>query len=76
MVDKETETLEELCDEFVVVSKTDIGLNPKLYTIDYDKLVNQYLKSKKTTIVYGAIWTGKGLIYVAKMNNEGKLELF
>ena len=23
--------------------------------------------------VYGAIWTDKGLIYVAKMNSEGKL---
>ena len=25
--------------------------------------------------VYGAIWTSKGLIYVAKMNDKGELEL-
>ena len=25
--------------------------------------------------IYGAIWTDKGLIYVAKMNKKGELEL-
>ena len=25
--------------------------------------------------IYGAIWTDKGLIYVAKMNDKGELEL-
>jgi hypothetical protein len=25
--------------------------------------------------LYGAIWTDKGLIYVAKMNEKGELEL-
>lgn len=25
--------------------------------------------------LYGAIWTNKGLIYVAKMNDKGELEL-
>ena len=25
--------------------------------------------------VYGAIWTDKGLIYVAKMNNKGEFKL-
>ena len=25
--------------------------------------------------IYGAIWTDKGLIYVAKMNDKGDLEL-
>ena len=28
-----------------------------------------------TDIFYGAIWTSKGLIYVAKMNEKGDLEL-
>ena len=27
------------------------------------------------TCIYGAIWTDKGLIYVAKMNEKGELEL-
>lgn len=26
--------------------------------------------------IYGAIWTDKGLIYVAKMNEKGELELY
>ena len=26
-------------------------------------------------VIYGAIWTSKGLIYVAKMNDKGELEL-
>lgn len=28
-----------------------------------------------TAQIYGAIWTDKGLIYVAKMNDKGELEL-
>lgn len=43
----------------------------------------EYNKIKKTSndfepyfwTVYGAIWTEKGLIYIAKMNEKGELEL-
>ena len=43
----------------------------------------EYNKIKETSndfepyfwTVYGAIWTEKGLIYVAKMNDKGELEL-
>ena len=43
----------------------------------------EYNKIKETTNnfepyfwnVYGAVWTSKGLIYVAKMNEKGELEL-
>lgn len=35
--------------------------------------VIDYIKAKD--IIYGAIWTDKGLIYVAKMNDKGELEL-
>jgi hypothetical protein len=63
---KEANTIEELCDEFVV---------------EYEDTHNfvEYECAKSIDIevasVYGAIWTDKGLIYVAKMNQEGKLEL-
>ena len=33
------------------------------------------LVSKGKLNIYGAIWTDKGLIYVAKMNDKGELEL-
>ena len=60
---KQADAIEELCDEFVYVShkKPVIGYSMKC---DYSN-----------TVVYGAIWTDKGLIYVAKMNEEGCLEL-
>ncbi|MCR4661657.1 MAG: hypothetical protein K5765_06650 [Clostridia bacterium] len=67
---KIADTIEELCDEFVYLMKsrkhicknkhTDI-----LYCFDEDKPL----------AYYGAIWTDKGLIYVAKMNEKGELEL-
>lgn len=72
---KQADTIEELCDEFVIKPKNDMknwlafGVNTKhlkesIYNLNYP------IKE-----VYGAIWTEKGLIYVAKMNNEGELEL-
>ena len=36
---------------------------------------NSLLNEEDDEIIYGAIWTDKGLIYVAKMNEEGELEL-
>ena len=68
---KEADTIEELCDEFVAVND-DMDL-PLL-----DSLENICLlltsKNHMNDIVYGAIWTDKGLIYVAKMKN-GELVL-
>ena len=68
----QADTIKELCDEFVCVSKD----NPKSYIID-DNLwgdVYPYYDSEKDYL-YGAIWTDKGLIYVAKLNDKGELEL-
>ena len=59
------DTVEELCDEYVRVNKD----------------IHEYLASEdkptryKGSEIYGAIWTDKGLIYVAKMNDKGELEL-
>ena len=60
------DTIEELCDEFVGVDKTN----------EHDRLSKLSLKSYCNYVaIYGAIWTDKGLIYVAKMNEKGELEL-
>ena len=71
---KQADTIEELCDEYVVVSDSfekllahTIGDNDTKEVIEMAKIVNG--------IIYGAIWTDKGLIYVAKMNEKGELEL-
>lgn len=69
-----SENLEELCDEFVV----------EIIKLNFKYVWNERLNSKmeelkknanKVCNVYGAIWTDKGLIYVAKMNEKGELEL-
>jgi len=81
---KQANTIEELCDEFIYVNKekdikcfcllhqpiTTIYYGAQLEDVETKKLIND-----KNIEIYGAIWTDKGLIYVAKMNKEGALEL-
>ena len=68
---KQADTIEELCDEFVI--KAYISSYPQIYhSVDLKEL-NEH--REKDTEVFGAIWTSKGLIYVAKMNDKGELEL-
>ena len=64
---KLSDTIEELCDEFVCVEKN--GKDHNFLDIEQAK------KSLDEYIVYGAIWTDKGLIYAAKTNDKGELEL-
>lgn len=66
---KVADTIDELCDEFVGVDKTCENGHQLLRAIPY-KCANFWNGG-----VYGAIWTDKGLIYVAKMNDKGELEL-
>ena len=65
---KQADTIEELCDEFVIVGKKKNKIK-EITKVIYSKrqLINN--------VIYGAIWTDKGLIYVAKMNEKGELEL-
>ena len=65
---KYSENLEELCDRFV--AKT---CDITEYWVE-TKLENAKMYCGVETI-YGAIWTDKGLIYVAKMNDKGDLKL-
>ena len=64
----QSDNLAELCDGFVVVPYN--GSKPLVFP-NVVKTMEQI--NKITGNVYGAIWTDKGLIYVAKMNSEGVL---
>lgn len=62
----QADTIEELCDEFVSVRDN--------YHDHWDNFEEPRTLCSESE-VYGAIWTDKGLIYVAKMNEKGELEL-
>ena len=84
---KQADTIEELCDEAVAVYPDgshdncsvmhivdNNGFCEAVYgclSVSADDLKKDY----ECWEVYGAIWTSKGLIYVAKMNEKGELEL-
>ena len=71
------DTIEELCDEFVAVDNygnKSIGNDFEVAKAKY-KILNADAVKMLSGEIYGAIWTDKGLIYVAKMNKEGELEL-
>ena len=68
------ETIDELCDEFVIAYENSSR-------IVYGDLEWAKVKAKASSkigiklIIYGAIWTEWGLKYIAKMNSKGELEL-
>ena len=71
----QADTIEELCDEFVAFkSSKDYGiLDAQDYITGSKWEIEEYYNNGYQ--IYGAIWTDKGLIYVAKMNDKGELEL-
>lgn len=71
---KEADNLSELCDEFVCIPNDSKPYRPYLiYGVDIKQF---YVANKHTNFeVYGAIWCKWGLKYVAKMNENGDLEL-
>lgn len=87
---KQADTIEELCDEFVEEypiyrGNEIVGKGHQYWT--YSKLANSFYNDiddykdydyfiDEEFNFYGAIWTNKGLIYVAKMNDKGELELY
>lgn len=64
-------TIEELCDEFIY----DYGKDKDRFKNDSLALKILRANNNEKVNIYGAIWTSKGLIYVAKMNKNGDLEL-
>lgn len=68
---KQADTIEELCDEFVIAD-----VEHKCWERVFKPALESVLKDyEKPYEIYGAIWTDKGLIYVAKLNDKGELEL-
>ena len=73
----EADTIEKLCDGVVLAGIDFIFLN-KEHTQFRFKGKDEWLDITEYELkrgIYGAIWTDKGLIYVAKMNDKGELEL-
>ena len=75
VVENQANAIEELCDKWVFDNKFD----EKNVTKDIDYLsfetINEMIGKGLITNVRLAIWTDKGLIYVAKINEKGELEL-
>ena len=73
LIINQADTIEELCDEFVIDDKR----NNVHYLMEYYDVIDEVNNGRiyKEDIIYGAIWCDKGLIYVAKMNEKGCLEL-
>lgn len=63
---KQSDDIEELIDKFVICSE-----NGDKFIYDPFKLDGWIVEGT----LYGAIWTDKGLIYVAKLNEKGEWEL-
>lgn len=71
---READTIEELCDCFVTKGNKHIVWDKQHNKgIMFEQVKESYPNYHFE--IYGAIWTDKGLIYVAKMNDKGELEL-
>ena len=64
---KVADTIEELCDLIFCWQGKQWGF--------FMPIELEMINKEKWDKIYGAIFTDKGLIYVAKMNDEGELEL-
>ena len=71
---KQSESLFELIDEFVVI-RDSTKINQLVRTDNVEYLKEMMKEDKRIIDVKGAIWTDFGLKYVAKMNDKGELEL-
>ncbi len=83
----QSDTIEELCDEAVAVYPDGTHDNCSvMHIVDNNGFceavygclsvsIDDLKKDYECWEVYGAVWTNKGLIYVAKMNSKGDLEL-
>ena len=75
---KVADTIEELCDRYIGISNNKPMIIKYEFDEYYDEYGDSYTKEEllmEYDIIYGAIYTSKGLIYVAKMNDKGELDL-
>ena len=71
---KVADTIEELCDEFIIENDYCGQISQSRY-FDFE-VAKQNIDIASNDVIYGALRiAGKGLIYVAKMNEKGELEL-
>ena len=71
----QADTIEKLCDEFIITATSHYSAYiAETHTLEeaIEYCENNHMPKTK---IRGAIWTDKGLIYVAKMNKEGDFEL-
>lgn len=75
----QADTIEELSDRVFAFHKEDNWGIPDMEGYYLDELKEEIIEDGKNSIddfIFKlAIWTDKGLIYVAKINEEGELEL-
>lgn len=74
----QSDSIKELCDEFVAFENG--FLRPRLEFKNIDEnVLDAFLHCVKMECpnadLFGSIWTKKGLIHVAKINEKGELEL-
>ena len=70
----QADTIEELCDEFVVI-RYSTKINQLVRTDNINYLKEIMKEDKRIVEVKGAVWTEKGLIFVARVNDKGEWEL-
>lgn len=65
-IEKYADTIEELCDAFIVAYEN--GARIIYSDLEWAKeKTKRSLEVGNKSVIYGAIWTDKGLIYVAEM---------
>ena len=74
---KLADTIEELCDRFVIEYKNhnEQRILKTFMRVEMAFMKHERYELKHIKAIYGAIWTNKGLIYVAKLNESGELKL-
>lgn len=73
---KQSDSMDELCDRFVLKNCDIIFLNKKHTQYRFEESDKWYgiTDVEIRTGICGAIWTDAGLIYVVKMNDEREFE--
>lgn len=73
---KVSDTIEELCDKFVWIdNECRRGFICNIEFVENCTKSHEGRLYGDSKFIFGAIWTDKGLIYVAKMNKKGEFEL-
>jgi len=70
---KDSDTIEDLCDAFCLCGNDGTKIVYNVY--DFRDFKKKILSNSAWIRIYGAIWTDKGLIYVAKIDDKGELKL-